>query len=542
MGQFKYGGQYTVGPGSSGYGFADFVLDKSYFQGVAGTAGRIGQRQYRLAFFGEDEWKVTPSLTLNIGLRYGYDQPLYEVNGKEVNVDVKNSQNCPNCLLFAGKNGASNALYNSYYKEFMPRVSFAWQLNPQQVLRGGYGITDDFEGMGAANRLSQNPPFIAQYQNNSVLPSATSGGTPIKVSQGFSGGSAVAAQTKYNAWDPNIKPALIQQYNLTLQTLMGPRFTFQIGYVGQLGQHLVIPAPINQYKTPGVPTTGPYYNLVGTGGQVYLTTSEGYSNYNGMQIQLRQREFHGLEATFNYTWSKVMTNNPGYFGIGGVDASSTYPQNVYDPHGDYGPSGFDTRNAANFVGTYAIPFGHGRDYGTHVNRFVDWAIGGWKISADAILYSGFPITITNGSTNSSNANNGTNRGNQYHKLTVTGRTLAHWFGTGADALPCTGSAGVTTNANNAPCAYGPETVNTFGTARVGTERAPGYRIVDTSAFKQFRTYKEQYIQFRLDAFNAGNIASYAAPGNTVTTASTWGQITSTLSPARQLQYSLKYEF
>jgi hypothetical protein len=125
---------------------------------------------------------------------------------------------------------------------------------------------------------------------------------------------------------------------------------------------------------------------------------------------------------------------------------------------------------------------------------------------------------------------------------VTGRTLAHWFGTGPDVLPCTGSAGATVNATGGLCAYGPETVNTFGTARVGTERAPGYRIVDASAFKQFRTYKEQYIQFRVDGFNVGNIASYAAPGATITTASTWGQITSTLSPARQLQYSLKYEF
>jgi hypothetical protein len=112
-----------------------------------------------------------------------------------------------------------------------------------------------------------------------------------------------------------------------------------------------------------------------------------------MQVQLRQRQWHGLEYTFNYTWSKNMTNNPGYFGIGGVDGPGVYPQNIYNPHGDYGVSGFDTRNAANFVGTYAIPFGHGRDYGSHVNRFVDWAIGGWKVSTDAVLYSGFPITI-----------------------------------------------------------------------------------------------------------------------------------------------------
>jgi hypothetical protein len=542
MGQFAYNGIFTkdltVNPTSGkGYGFADFVVDASELQAVSGTAGRDGQRQYRTAYFAEDEWKLTPKLTLNIGLRYGYDQPMYEVNNKEVNVDVKNPQNCPACLLVAGKNGASNALYNAYHTQFMPRVSFAYQMNPQMVIRGGYGITDDFEGMGAAQRLTQNPPFIPQYSYSSTVPSAASGGTPIHVSQGFNvGGLTPGASNKYEAWDPNIKPELIQQYNLTLQTLVGSRFTFQIGYVGNVAQHLVIPEPINQQTIPGSTNTAtqPFKGLVGVGGQVYLTLAEGYSNYNALQIQLRQRQWHGLEYTFNYTFSKNMTNNPGYFGTGGVDGPGTYPQNIYDPHGDYGVAAFDTRNAANFVGTYALPFGHGRDHGDHVNRFVDWAIGGWKVSTEAVLYSGFPITI--GSSNASASNNGGGaRANQYRPLRIANRSLLHWFGTDPSATPCAA-------ADNGTCAYGAELANSFGTAHVGTERAPAYRVVDSSIFKQFRTYKEQFIQIRIDAFNVGNIASYSAPGSTASTLSTFGQITSTLSPARQLQYSLKYEF
>ena len=545
MGEFLYNGIFTKDTTLSalgkGYGFADFVLDASENQQVNGTAGRVGQRQYRMAFFGEDEWKITPALTLNLGLRYGYDQPMYEVNNKEVNVDVKNPQNCPNCLFLAGQNGASRALYNAFHTEFMPRVSFAYRLNPQMVIRGGYAITDDFEGMGAAQRLTENPPFIPAYLYASTAPSATSGGTPVKVSQGFTvGGISTAAASKYNAWDPNIKPELIQQYNLTLQTLLGSRFTFQIGYVGNVAQHLVIPEPINQDTVPGNTATQPFSKLVGINGQVYMTSAEGYSNYNAMQVQLRQRQWHGMEYTFNYTWSKNMTNNPGYFGIGGVDGPGTYPQNVYDPHGDYGVSGFDTRNSVSFVGIYALPFGHGRDFGSHVNRVVDWAIGGWKVSADAVMYSGFPVTIGSSSAGGTN-NGGGARANQYRPLIVKNRTLLHWFGTDPSATPCSG-------ADNGTCAYGPELgptyglANAFGTAHVGTDRAPGYRGVDTSAFKQFRTYKEQYIQFRVDAFNVGNIASYSAPGSTASTASTFGQITSTLSPARQLQMSLKYEF
>jgi hypothetical protein len=542
MGQFAYNGIFTKDLTANpvlgkGYGFADFVVDASELQAVSGTAGRDGQRQYRTAYFAEDEWKVMPKLTLNIGLRYGYDQPMYEVNNKEVNVDVKNPQNCPACLLVAGENGASRALYNAYHTQFMPRVSLAYQMNPQMVIRGGYGITDDFEGMGAAQRLTQNPPFIPQYSYSSTAPSAASGGTPIHVSQGFNvGGLSPGASNKYEAWDPNIKPELIQQYNLTLQTLVGSHFTFQVGYVGNVAQHLVVPEPINQQTIPGSTQTAtqPFKGLVGVGGQIYLTLAEGYSNYNAMQIQLRQRQWHGLEYTFNYTFAKNMTNNPGYFGTGGVDGPGTYPQNIYDPHGDYGVAAFDTRNAANFVGTYALPFGHGREYGDHGNRFVDWAIGGWKVSTEVVLYSGFPITI--GSSNASASNNGGGaRANQYRRLTVKNRSLAHWFGTDPSATPCAA-------ADNGTCAYGAELPNSFGTAHVGTERAPGYRVVDSSMFKQFRTYKEQFIQIRIDAFNVGNIASYAAPGSTASTLSTFGQITSTLSPARQLQYSLKYEF
>jgi hypothetical protein len=550
-GEFVYNGIFTkdltLSPVTgTGYGFADFVLDASENQQVNGTAGRVGQRQYRMAFFGEDEWKLTPKLTLNIGLRYGYDQPLYEVNNKEVNVDVKNPQNCPNCLLFAGQNGASRALYNAFHKQYMPRVSFAYQMNPIMVIRGGYAITDDFEGMGTAQRLTANPPFISSYYYQSGSPTATTAGNPIKVSQGFNSGALNVVQSKYNAWDPNIKPELVQQYNLTLQTLLSRTFTFQIGYVGNVAQHLVIPEPINQETVPGNTATEPFAGLVGTGGQIYETLAEGYSNYNAMQIQLRQRQWHGLEATFNYTFSKNMTNNPGYFGTGGVDGPGTYPQNIYNPHGDYGVAAFDTRNAANFVGTYAVPFGRGRDYGSHVNRYVDWAIGGWKVSGNAVMYSGFPITIGSSLTNVTN-NGGGARANQYQPLIIKNRSLAHWFGTDPTATPCTLLPSV--SGQNASCAYGNEVSSAtygqqyaFGTAHVGTERAPGFRDVDVSAFKQFHTYKGQLVQFRADAFNVGNISSYAAPAATVSTTSTFGQITSNLSPPRQIQLSLKYEF
>jgi hypothetical protein len=552
LGLFSYNGAFTAnttaaaadllptGVKSSGWGFADFVLDKSSSQGVSGVAGRVGQRMYRLAFYAQDDWKITPALTVNIGVRYGYDQPLYEVNNKMVNVDLSLGQSCnsSNCLMFAGQDGNSRALYDPFYGGVMPRVGFALQLSPRLVLSGGYGITDDMEGTGSNLRLTQNAPYIFQYSNTATTPSTSSGGTPTPAGNGFalSSGNVTYRSTRYQAYSKKLRPSVIQQMNLTTQLLLDHSTTFQLSYVGQLGQHLVIPQNANQWTTPGDSTTAPFINLVGKAGLVYETQSEGYSNYHALQTQIRHRQGYGLEYTFNYTFSKSLTNNPGFYGVQGVDGASVFPQNIYNPHGDYGPAGYDTRNAVNFNGIYTLPFGHGRQFGSHWNTIIDEVAGGWKLSGDAILYSGFPITIT--STNVANANASTARANQYQPLRIAHRSVAQWFGTDPSATPCTSSAGPS---DTNPCAYGPEATNSFGTARVGTERAPGYRIIDLSVFKEFHIFREHSILFRVDAFNAFNLASYSAPTASVSSTS-FGRITSTLSPARQLQLSAKYRF
>ena len=148
-----------------------------------------------------------------------------------------------------------------------------------------------------------------------------------------------------------------------------------------------------------------------------------------------------------------MTNNPGYFGIGGVDGPSVYPQNIYNPHGDYGVSGFDTRNAANFVGTYAIPFGHGRDL--RLQRQPLRRLGHWWL--EDVLGCRYVFRLPDHHRQQQCHGLEQRRGaraNQYHKLTVRNRSLAHWFGTGPSATPCTllpSSAG-----QNPSCAYGNE--------------------------------------------------------------------------------------
>ncbi len=555
-GQFLYGGYYTANPNApvkgtgAGYGFADFVLDQAYQTDVGGVAGPTGQRQYRDAYYVQDDWKVLPNLTLNLGMRYGYDQPIYEVNNKEVNVDVSKASQCTAanssanpCLQFAGVNGNSRALYNAYYEEWMPRFGFAWQFLPKVVLRGGYGITDYMEGTGANLRPTLNPPFFSQFVNAPATPAGTSPGNPLSIANGFSN-AGQAAITQYNAWDKNLRPTAVQQFNLTNQFLLTANTTAQVGYVGELGQRLIVPASPNQWTKPNVGTTAPFYNLVGSGGYVVLTVSEAVENYNALQAVLRHQQSNGLEYTLNYTWSKSMTNNPGFYGVSGVDVASAYWQNYDDPHADYGPSGFDTRQSLNGTAVWQLPFGRGRKFGSGWNRGVDEALGGWKLSGDTILHTGFPVNMTGSNNGGFHAR--TARANQYRRLRVVNQSVQHWFGTDLSANPCTGP-------DNGVCAYGNEQTGQFGSARVDNgPRAPGYRIVDLSLFKTFPIVESQNLTFRVDTFNVGNIASYAAPAfvsaaNGVSAAnwpnnSVEGQITSTLSPARQLQLSLLYRF
>ncbi len=552
MGQFLYGGYYTQNPnlsGAPGYGFADFVLDQAYESEVGGVAGPTGQRQYRDAYYVQDDWNVLHDLTINLGLRYGYDQPIYEVNNKELNVKINAAASCTSadtpsnpCLEFAGQEGNSRALYSPYYDEWMPRLGFAWQLAPRMVMRGGYGITDWLEGTGANLRMTQNAPFLNQFIDAPGTPSDSSAGNPVSVTHGFTG-DGVGAQTQYNAWARNLRPTAVQQFNLTAQYLINDSTTAQLGYVGEIGQRLVVPASPNQWMTAGVPTSAPFYNLVGSSGYVLLTESEGVENYNAMQAVLHHRQRGGLYYTLNYTWSKSMTNSPGFYGVAGVDDNSVYWQNYHDPQADYGPSGFDTRQALNSTAVWKLPFGRGRKLGSQWGRSLDEFFGGWQLAGDAILYSGFPITMTG--PNNANFHSRSARANQYRPLRIVHRSIRHWFGTDPSANPCTG-------ADNGICAYGAEQVGQFGTAHVNTERAPGYRVIDLSLFKSLLTTESQTFTFRADAFNVGNIASYAAPAY-VSTASgvsptNWpnnsleGRITSTLSPARQLQLSVIYRF
>ena len=387
LGAFNYTGDYTSNPyaqNSSLYPFADFLLDRVQDVQIGAVTGRTGQRQWRNGFFAQDDWKIRPNLTINLGLRWEYDQPIYEVNNKMANIDIATKQ-----IQYAGVNGNSRALYNSTYNQFQPRVGFAYSVTPRFVVRGGYGISSYLEGTGANLRLTQNPPFHTDFEQIGQAPNNADGYFPgvfFKAANGFP--TSEVPTTTFYVWPKDLKPSITQEISLTTEYQLARNSSFQIGYVSILGHHLTDPYWGNQATSPTATT--PYASIVGQGGVIKITQKESASNYNGLQAVFRQHLTAGFELTANYTYSKSLTDDIGFYGVSNNNSGQYYQQNAYDMKSEWGPAGTDTRHNISVTGVYDLPFGHGRMFGANSNYVVNTLLGGWKLS-------GAPRFITPGS-------------------------------------------------------------------------------------------------------------------------------------------------
>jgi hypothetical protein len=550
LGTFTYTGQFTSGYSATGgaaasgitYGFADFLQNYAQDATVGQVVGRTGQRQYRNAYFAQDDWKITPRLTFNLGIRYEYDQPIYEVNNKQANINlatgvVEYAGVVPGANTFANATVCpTRACYSSNYDNFMPRVGFSYQPRAKMVVRGGYGITTYLEGTGANLRLTQNPPFHNDFETKAVIPGYTgaaySAGTPVITSNGFP--TSTPPVTTFYAWKNNLQSAVIQEFSLTTEYQLTNTSSLQVGYLGEIGHHLVDPAYGDQ--APSLTAPQPYASIVGNNGVVKITASDSNLNYNALQAVFRQRLTAGLEFTANYTFAHALTDDIGYYGAADI-AQQYYQQDYYNIHGDYGPAGDDVRHAFNATGTYTLPYGKGQRWGGGSNFIVQELLGGWKVSGSGVAYTGFPVTVSSNAYYSSkvNAYTGAARPMQLNPVHIANRSVAHWFGT--DPNMTTACASDTTGS----CVYEEQPSTRFGDVHTGSLRAPGFLNIDAAIQKSFKTYHDQHVDFRADFFNAGNIASYGNPDNNIAD-TTFGAITSTRSTERHIQFELKYQF
>ncbi|MBB5055964.1 hypothetical protein HDF16_000633 [Granulicella aggregans] len=570
LGFFHYNGSFTENPADSSNSLpaADFIFDAAHDNGLQ-DGGEFGNRQWRVAGYFQDDWKLLPKLTVNLGIRYEFDQPMTEANNKNANIIPLNGGTLEyaKAVPFGAPAGSivcpTTACYNANYKQIMPRIGFAYQAASNISIRGGYGATSFFEGNAANQRLTDNPPLVSTFNltgitanYNAANPAASSAGVAIHASQGFTVGSSAfsANGSGYSAWPQNIQPAYIQQYNLTLETQLSSNTSLSMGYVGQTGRHLIDYGNENQFTqaqakdvnallaanpNATIPTADltPYYNLAGAGGAVLVTESRAVSNYNGLQVTVRRQQSRGLEYNFNYTFAKSISNAAGNYGVPNTATTSgdqTF-QDYYNSKADYGVSGDDIRHQFNAVIVYALPYGRGRQFGAGSNILLQEVLGGWSLTNAFKAFTGPPVTIT---ANGGNTNSyGGARANQYGHIKIRNRNINHWFGTDPSATTCTDGSGVQTNG----CAYGQASTYEFGTAANGTERSPGYYQLDTSLFKDFQVIREQSLGFRADFFNIMNVADYANPDNNIHDTN-FGVISNVRNQERHIQLSLNYKF
>lgn len=597
LGGFNYSGAFTGNPSageSIGYDFADFLLDYSSSYSVSLQTGDVGLRQYRFGVFAQDDFKITPNLTLNYGLRWEYDQPMYEAHNKLSDINPTSG-----VLEIAGVNGISRSIYKPTYSDFDPRLGFAWNpdiLKKKLVVRGGLGVTSYMDYNLLHNHVG-NAPFHIGISATANVPTSTASGLPFAVTNGFGTTGAKPAGVSFTSWGA-LKPMWEPQFSLVTEYAINNKQSVTLAYAGNIAQHLGDERNINQETLVGTPSSAAFNSTVistpsgdvtiGTGA-VQLYESEAYSNFNAGEATYRVQPSRGLEFQLNYTYSKALGDTSGPVAVNDNNVAGGNPQNNFCLSCEYGPSASDSRHMLSSSWVYDMPLGRGKQYATGIPVWLDEIIGGWKISGSAVLFSGQPNTITaNGSTGATGT--GTLRANHYRKMKIRGRILDGKYETtgGGSYAPDTGldgsltppnylidsawgtdpsanhsgyvgasaaqiAAGVSENCGNSGfddgvCAYGQPAVAAtgstpiFGTASVGSERAQGFRQIDSALEKTWTLHDSHVLQFKANAYNVANIVSYNNQGRTTGGGSTWGYVQSTRSEPRQLELELKYKF
>ncbi|MCU1261283.1 MAG: TonB-dependent receptor [Bryobacterales bacterium] len=569
-GTIGFTGNYTGNPE------ADFLLGLpttiAYGKGYAGT---VGQRNSAIGAFVQDDWRVTPHLTINVGLRYQVFTPIYEVGNRMTNFGAYSGQ-----IQLAGVNGNSRALYNQYngIANFLPRIGAAWTpWDDKTVIRAAFSRSSFQEGTGEYNRLATNAPWnidlTGQYSagTNGAIPSnqlfldqgfaglgSGSSGVPCTPQTVTSAPASCFAGIRIHMTDPNYRPAVSNQWNLALQHQFGNALTIQASYIGQHTDHLaaIYFAGQSVLNADGTVSPGPYLagnpalKNAGTG-QVRLNTSTGIQNYNALQLSAQQRFSRGLSYQLNYTWSKCLTNNQGYYGRYGdagasqASADVSFQQYVYNTSLDYGLCDHDVTNVFNGYLSYELPFGRNRMFGSNSNKTVNAILGDWQMNTIFTVHGGFPISMLDWS---GDAGTGSAQGRPdciapakqtpYQNYAGGGYV---WFDASTMRDPAPGK---------------------LGNCGISSERGPGIKQVDVGLSKKFRITERQNVEFRAEAINFFNSPIFTVQGYQIDVFSNGGSLmpvstgSSNLVPnpssltgvvnssqgARNLQFGLKYTF
>jgi hypothetical protein len=387
-----------------------------------------------------------------------------------------------------------------------------------------------------------NPPFNSELANNFVpnpaqAPTVLLPNAIVLPTNPYQGASL-------RLWAPDIKPALIQQWNLTLQHQFSNNLTLQAGYVGQKGTHLMVPLQLSQGElqpdgtaTPsqfmGGPSNPIYQEVMNNGGNFKESSSIGNQSYQALQVVLQKRLSNGLEGQVSYTYSKCMTDSSGYYGAWSGEVSgfgaSTYWQNVYNQRSEWGPCYFDQKHTLSANAIYQIPFGKDRKYGSNLNPVVNGIAGGWNVSAIVSMRTGMPGTAYSWWYGGAMATTGTFWLGRLNCISQPSYGL-----TNAPSSLTGGYMWFTNNGN-----FAAPTNGQWGNCGNSTIYGPGSKDLDLSVQKDFRIDEKKKVQLRGDFINATNSVLPLAPATGLGTG--MGQITGTQFP-RLITLAAKFYF
>jgi Carboxypeptidase regulatory-like domain len=508
---------------------------------------------YSWGLFAQDDWRLTPKLTVNVGLRYDIDEPRVEENNRQNSFNanpINPISGTPGIITFSGINGVSKYANNWDFHNIGPHLGFAYSANPSTVIRGGGAML--FPG-----EYDQATPIVAYtgFAKQISLSSPNAGtGAPafLLKNNGTDGTGTAVVPTKdqltpgYGAVPVGKKVVQAPQFfqhdrvtgylyqgSLDIEQQLGNQLLLTIGYLGTFGHHLsaVNAENINQV-TPNnmvlLPTTSNTQTLrpfPQFGNVSIIANDGGQSNYNALNAGIKKRYSDGFQFGVNYTWSKFIDNQEARNELAAYPGTDVFTD-YYNPQDRRGLSGNDIRNRVIGSALYELPFGPGKLIHPS-SGLINQLVAGWTIGAISEIHAGTALSPIDATNNTGTYSDGVRPNlvgdpNRLGGSRSRAEKTARWFDTSAFA-------------QNAPFTFG-NAPRTFG-------RGPALATTDASLLKDFRMFESTTLQFRAEALNVFNHANLANP-NTQFGNGAFGQITALQAgnQSRILQLALHLAF
>jgi hypothetical protein len=541
-GEDIYSGQFSRPAGAASdnrYNLADFFFGARNTYNLNNTA-LLNYRQRMHFAYVQDDFKLNPKLTLNLGLRYEFATPQYEADNHLANFDPATR------TLIQAKDGSlyDRSGVDPDRNNFAPRIGVAYALTPRTTIRSGYGVSYiHFNRLGGENILGYNGPFIVGASVSQQVSQALCSGDNFlgcfrPTQAGYPNGltspsnfNPLAARVNFTPRD--IRTGYVQSWHLTVQRELLPNLLLDVAYVGNHSVKLVSLADYNQARPNAVNENTALQARRPIPGYSFIQISfpGGQANYHAMQVKLERRFSGGLYLLNSFTWSKAIDNVAGHLEANFGDNSRI---NFRDMANDRGVANYDQpfNNTTSVV--YDLPFGKGRKFAAGLPGYADAVIGGWRLTLINSMTSGLPVNLTYSPASALQVGSSLT-----YRPNLTGQPLI------------LDSDDPNRYLNPAAVVVVSDPSKPFGNAGRNIVSGPSFFQTDLGLHKSFPVWKERtQLEFRMEAFNLFNHTNFTAPDSNASNirfdangnyTGSFGKITSAF-PARQIQFALKLTY